>query len=332
MTPPTLCHCGKESFVVKCSSLSSPLGSISCGRVCNKKLNCGVHYCQADCHPGQCSPCQSKVSMTCSCGNSTTELICGDPKTKEPFRCQRVCGLTFSCKAHTCEEVCHSHPPDPVPCPTDPLIVTHCPCGKTPVESLTVKRTSCQDRIVTCTKTCGKLLPCGHACLSVCHVGSCSPCRQPLEMDCRCGKQRIRSLCHAINKDDFGSPLCSNPCQQKMHCKRHRCGDLCCVKEIHICEKTCSKPLSCGLHTCLQPCGHPQRCHDCVEGVSFEERVCACGRTKMMPPIPCNTPPIICSYPCRRVRPCGHRQLTEHKCHSDSVSCPPCMAFARREW
>lgn len=83
----------------------------------------------------------------------------------------------------------------------------------------------------------------------------------------------------------------------------------------------------CKLHTCLQQCGHPDRCHTCVEGVSFEERVCPCGRTKMLPPIQCNTPPIICHYPCITPQPCGHASLTQHNCHPETESCPPCMIF-----
>jgi transcriptional repressor NF-X1 len=47
----------------------------------------------------------------------------------------------------------------------------------------------------------------------------------------------------------------------------------------------------------------------------------------MFPPIACNTPPIICHHPCIRSQPCGHSNVTQHNCHSDNESCPPCMIF-----
>ena len=47
----------------------------------------------------------------------------------------------------------------------------------------------------------------------------------------------------------------------------------------------------------------------------------------MLPPIACNTPPIICHYPCNRPQPCGHSSLAPHNCHPDSEPCPPCMIF-----
>ncbi|KAJ3207137.1 FKBP12-associated protein [Clydaea vesicula] len=52
-------------------------------------------------------------------------------------------------------------------------------------------------------------------------------------------------------------------------------------------------------------CGHPGKCHDCLDGVSFEELSCNCGKTKMYPPIPCNL--------------------------EDDEPCPPCMIFTERK-
>lgn len=49
---------------------------------------------------------------------------------------------------------------------------------------------------------------------------------------------------------------------------------------------------------------------------------CFCGRTTLMPPIPCGTQ-ISCNYPCNRSPPpCGHPR-TNHSCH-ETEECPPC--------
>src|SRR3954454_4296390 len=50
--------------------------------------------------------------------------------------------------------------------------------------------------------------------------------------------------------------------------------------------------------------------------------ICMCGRTTLMPPIPCGTQ-IQCNYPCNRPPPlCGHPKPV-HSCH-ESEGCPPC--------
>jgi hypothetical protein len=49
---------------------------------------------------------------------------------------------------------------------------------------------------------------------------------------------------------------------------------------------------------------------------------CRCGRTTLIPPIPCGTQ-IHCTHPCDRPPPaCGHPK-TPHTCHEQG-SCPPC--------
>jgi transcriptional repressor NF-X1 len=77
-------------------------------------------------------------------------------------------------------------------------------------------------------------------------------------------------------------------------------------------------------------CQHEGPCHVCVEGVSFDELTCGCGKTVIYPPIPCGTPIPECRYPCRRPRECGHPSMTLHYCHPLSEPCPPCMLFTTR--
>ena len=66
-------------------------------------------------------------------------------------------------------------------------------------------------------------------------------------------------------------------------------------------------------------------------GVSFDELVCNCGKTKIFPPIPCGLTSPECSFPCIRDTDCGH-PIVPHTCHDDETSCPPCMYFTERQW
>lgn len=67
----------------------------------------------------------------------------------------------LDCGNHLCETPCHQGE-----CPSCPLLPIHvnvCPCGATPLSELLLdgmNRTSCLDPVPTCTKTCGRLLPC----------------------------------------------------------------------------------------------------------------------------------------------------------------------------
>ena len=328
-TPPTPCHCGKEQFVVKCSTLLNNMTSISCGKICDKTLSCGRHSCQKECHEGPCTPCQIEINEYCECGASHKVIKCG---SFEPIVCKVECKFTFDCGKHSCHRICHSHDTSDSKCPFDPSTVLKCHCGKTLLKSLGITRNSCSDPIPSCQQPCGNHLPCGHTCMNPCHEGPCLDCEEFIHSQCRCGQEDLNIPCSALIKDSFGEALCSNACKKMNHCKRHRCGRPCCVMDIHICEKVCGKPLLCGKHTCILPCGHPNRCHDCVEGVGFDEIYCACGKTKMLPPIPCNTSSPICHYPCKKRLACGHPSLRKHDCHPDSIPCPPGMMFIKKKW
>lgn len=67
----------------------------------------------------------------------------------------------LDCGNHYCQDVCH--PEACVECLLKPLLVSHCPCGKTPLCDLLGEldvRKSCMDPVPTCKTTCGKTLPC----------------------------------------------------------------------------------------------------------------------------------------------------------------------------
>jgi transcriptional repressor NF-X1 len=156
-----------------------------------------------------------------------------------------------------------------------------------------------------------------------------SPCQQIIDTPCRCQREFFSKKCSEIKRED-STPICDHVCKAKLSCRRHRCDNVCCDWIQHECMKTCGKTLKCTKHHCNYACGHLGPCHDCYEGVSFDEMFCHCGRTKMYPPIPCNSKPPICSYPCKRPYACRHRQTVPHECHGEDVTCPPCMIFVRK--
>ena len=50
----------------------------SCHKPCGKLLNCGIHTCQQECHPGPCKECTHKADITCYCGKRTRRVKCAD--------------------------------------------------------------------------------------------------------------------------------------------------------------------------------------------------------------------------------------------------------------
>jgi transcriptional repressor NF-X1 len=98
------CFCRQAHRKVTCSSSLR----YSCGSICNRTLNCGVHQCQSVCHDGPCTPCAVEVEQRCYCGTTVRTAICGtgQPDTAhsdEPrfFSCRGPCGLDLDCENHT---------------------------------------------------------------------------------------------------------------------------------------------------------------------------------------------------------------------------------------
>ena len=60
------CFCGSESRDVPCGQDVSE--HYSCGKICNKPLQCGHHVCSLPCHEGECPPCPTLPPRTCFCG------------------------------------------------------------------------------------------------------------------------------------------------------------------------------------------------------------------------------------------------------------------------
>jgi len=370
MGPQQSCFCGRNTSTKRCGE-TDYINGWSCHELCGDLLPCGEHECRNECHSGLCGSCQVPVISLCYCGRVAKDLPCDERGDKEvsynygqvkeadaidpdgflpesafwgSFDCQAICDRPFSCEKHKCQKLCHPQDQDQARCPFSPDVVTHCPCGKTPLgEILDNPRSSCEDPIPKCNKTCGHLLSCGHECDRACHEGDCPPCLQRMDITCRCGRTTTGSLCHQGN---ICMPECMRICRAQLNCGRHEHGERCCpsekramervaakrknkstataneeVEAEHICIRVCGRELKCGSHRCQQMC-HRGPCPSCPEAV-FDEISCHCGQTVLFPPQPCGTRPPECRYDCTRSRPCGHPQVS-HNCHTDDKDCPQC--------
>ncbi|KAF3940159.1 hypothetical protein ABW19_dt0201968 [Dactylella cylindrospora] len=363
MGPQVPCFCGKEVTQKRCVDTDYE-GGWSCGQICGDMMPCGEHFCNRPCHEGMCGACEVAELLKCYCGNEekgvkccdkldpmmSSTLVDGEKTTWEGFwKCGKPCEKDFDCGEHKCTKGCHPQDIEPTHCPYSPDVVKFCPCGKTPL-STENPRQSCKDPVPHCDKVCSKRLPCGHECEKKCHTGDCGICLKTIEIACRCGKTIGPSLCH--QGQSYEPPLCRRICHASLNCLRHECGERCCageqkakermlskkkvmvrgrgeeIESEHICTRVCGKLLKCGTHTCAALC-HRGACGSCLEAV-FDELACHCGRTRIMPPIPCGTKPPACRFPCQRSKPCGHPNSTDHLCHPDDESCPNCPYLVQK--
>jgi transcriptional repressor NF-X1 len=358
MGPSQSCFCGKNTSTKRCGETDYQNGW-SCHQPCGDLLACGEHECRRECHSGLCGNCDILMPSICYCGRETKEIPCderGDkleshyhgqnpaildipPDDELPksyywgtFKCDSTCGRPFDCGKHYCQKECHPQDEVEAHCPFSPDLVTHCPCGKTALDQVLERpRSSCEDPVPSCDKKCGRLLPCReHPCDRTCHLGSCGPCMQKMEISCRCRRTKSSSVCH---QGAVYAPECMKVCRAQLNCGRHEHGEHCCPGEKkamervaakrknkitsstneefeaeHICVRVCGRDLKCGRHKCQQMC-HRGPCPSCLEAI-FEEISCHCGRTVLQPPQPCGTQPPECRFDCTRSRPCGHPQVS----------------------
>ncbi|KAF2221825.1 hypothetical protein BDZ85DRAFT_274744 [Elsinoe ampelina] len=373
MGPTQSCFCGKNEVTRRCVETDYENGW-SCDEVCGDLMPCGLHTCPRPCHEGLCGACEEAVQARCYCGQEQKDIQCceqGDIKTSQrkqiesnddrplaeewtgSYQCANSCNRPFDCGVHSCEKPCHAQEADSTHCPRSPDVVTHCPCGKTPLSEFAgASRDSCSDPIPNCDKACMKPLGCGHACEQKCHAGDCLPCMKTVDISCQCGRTTTSTICH--QGSEF-RPQCFRVCHATLSCGRHACDERCCTGERkaaerlsqkkksrplgsaapppdlieaeHICTRVCGRLLKCGNHTCQELC-HKGPCHSCREAI-FDEITCHCGRTSLEPPLPCGTSPPPCRFQCERAKSCGHPQV-QHNCHLDNESCPKCPFLVSR--
>jgi transcriptional repressor NF-X1 len=369
MGPTKSCFCDKKSMTRRCLDTDYEHGW-GCGEVCGEMMDCGEHRCSRPCHEGPCGECEVRIPARCYCGQVQKDILCRDKSAEKKssqshssaddshiveewigtFECANLCSRPFDCGKHTCDKPCHQQDAKSPHCPRSPDVVTHCPCGKTPLNELPeATRSTCEDRIPNCTKPCHNVLDCGHLCEQLCHQGKCSPCFQRVSISCRCGRTTSPTICHQGTEE---LPQCMRICRVSLNCGRHECGERCCAGERkaaernanrrkprpldsaprrpgdnfeaeHICTRSCNRLLRCGNsdHRCQELC-HKGPCGSCREAI-FEELSCNCGRTVLQPPLPCGTTPPPCRFACERPKGCGHPQMS-HNCHGDDESCPKC--------
>ncbi|CAK0742649.1 hypothetical protein CVIRNUC_001411 [Coccomyxa viridis] len=244
-----------------------------------------------------------------------------------PHTCGATCGheLQPAC-GHSCLLLCH-----PGPCPPCPRQVTAtCYCGKA-----SAKR-RCGAAQWSCTRLCGRVLPCGHRCPQKCHPGDCGPCKLTGSYSCRCGSTTETRSCE---ERDF---QCGQPCMKTLQCGRCTCTLLChagdcglcaraenqtcpcgkvmhselpCDQEAPPCGATCGKTLLCGQHHCQERC-HTGPCPATCRLLA--DKSCACGLTQRR--MPCSQP-LRCERRCTATRSCGRHQCKRRCCDGD---CPPC--------
>ncbi|KAJ1670788.1 FKBP12-associated protein, partial [Coemansia sp. RSA 25] len=321
LAPEQWCFCGRVAHQPRCGAAFDPARA---ARSCGETLGCGRHACAQPCHAGLCAPCERTEQQPCRCGRNSRAVRCGSVPVE--FDCGERCGALLDCGLHHCERTCHAPDADAHACPLDPARATTCHCGARPAASLLgAPRASCADAVPSCGAPCGRALPgCAHACAAPCHAGSCPPCAAPVDAPCACGATVVAAAeCHAARADP---PRCARVCGRKRACGRHKCGERCCAggsSHAHACARVCGRSLRCGRHTCEAPC-HRGECAPCPH-VGLEALACACGLTRLEPPVACGAAPPPCAHACRRPRACGHASATAHECHAGP--CPPCAVL-----
>eukprot|EP01130_Rhizamoeba_saxonica_P015266 TRINITY_DN6810_c0_g1_i7.p1 TRINITY_DN6810_c0_g1~~TRINITY_DN6810_c0_g1_i7.p1 ORF type:complete len:690 (-),score=77.20 TRINITY_DN6810_c0_g1_i7:32-2101(-) len=316
------CYCGKEEYNVPCYEDINE----SCGRTCDKLLDCGIHRCPDKCHKGECSSCLRLVTKPCRCGRvkknrtkCSEEVICkikcrnmrdcGNHKCSKRCcdgdcqPCEKICDKLLPCKNHRCKYPCH-----PGPCEGCPLAMTlTCPCEKikkvvkcqrrymlehnVPKECKgkhKVESVPCEIQYPPCKLKCGNLLSCGnHNCKKRCHVVS-----QPRELVTNENGQQMTVTESNIEKDSCFK--CKEPCKKLRKCN-HECPLGCHLNDCPPCEVEVTVQCHCKRNDMTIQCQQLQWDSESIEPVL------SCG--------------VICEKP---LQYCGH--MCKELCHSGS--CP----------
>jgi NF-X1-type zinc finger protein NFXL1 len=207
------CPCGKMKYAISCKQQQVP----TCGDTCGKLLDCGAHYCNMRCHTERCGQCLEVVTKTCRCGSFSKEIPC----IKE-FHCNKKCPQMRLCGIHLCNKKC-------------------CDC-------------LLQNNFNVCEKVCDNTLNCRkHKCSAPCHRGPCYPCPRTIDIQCRCGNNKITIPCGTIkkikppncNKKCKIAPICHHPKRESHKCHQGVCPP--CPKVCELIHKRCN-------HTCRAIC------------------------------------------------------------------------------
>jgi hypothetical protein len=254
-----------------------------CLRPCGRRLpRCG-HVCPKMCHVDQPSHTAVYCSRPCprlqeGCGH-VCPVVCGDPCG----RCNVLVGSIVLPCGHTyknarCFEV---KTPSKLKCST--LVDKTVPrCGH-------VQRIACSTKKLKCTRTCGAVLPCGHACSR-----QCSECTERTLRVRQGGSEPDLP----IKATEHGE--CRKECERLLPCC-HRCRGVChraspCPPCTRICDV-----FSCEHGSCDHPCSDP--CAACTERCNW-----SCEHSGDCP-LPCGAPcnRSLCDRRCANLLSCGHQ-------------------------
>lgn len=333
------CFCGKIKLETICC-IGKKSNKFSCGGICNKSLICGNHYCQNECHLGEC-PENSKDSKCFECvkeskSNFKYSIMKEIVEVSKKLNIKNIEFFsdslsdyvfegTLPCKIHFVESNPEQHLKN--------ILRLFKISGENILINLRKIIPICKEKIEN---SC--------ACKSISEPGQCFQINYQkglLEFlykddDLIVLKKQIGKT---LNKDENLKEVviskiksCGKICKTLKNCKTHYCLRECCYlkgdtnfnynndpKGLHLCHFQCGKVLSCGKHECISLC-HKGNCLPCHEIIRDVELVCDCGRTKINPPYKCYQE-VICDYNCMKERQCPHK--CELKCHRKE--CPPCL-------
>ncbi|KAL6356542.1 hypothetical protein LRP88_10144 [Fusarium phalaenopsidis] len=277
-----------------------------------------------------CGTCEVAVKARCYCGRVEKEMECfkqdevcdsydptNDSWFQGSFSCENACGRAYDCGVHRCETSCHPQDELPAHCPFSPDVVTHCPCGKTPLKNLMDHlRQSCEEHVPHCERVCEKKLKCGHTCQSVeghSSVVATSVSSSAIAELARAALKLYGQRLAATAVQRFFSLL--NPVGLASHIAHPSVGarplvviPLLSISVILMTLNALLVPISLrSLHTCRKLCHRPGECGDAREGC---EQVC--GKTKLL----CNH---TCQNVCHGQTPCNESTACQKKM---VVQCP----------
>eukprot|EP01155_Anaeramoeba_flamelloides_P031213 Anaeramoba_flamelloidesa88567_56.p1 GENE.a88567_56~~a88567_56.p1 ORF type:complete len:1031 (-),score=243.69 a88567_56:55-2859(-) len=315
------CFCSKR----KNPKMSPYINAHSCGEICKKYLNCGVHKCKEICHYGACNSCPlDGKPEPCYCGQSMLTFGCGEIEEEKDKRCGKICSKILHCGKHTCPDKCHKGECKPCQICEDDFIKIDCRCRESKKVLVDYRKydengfnRETGKRDVLCKRKCNRLLKCGkHKCKNICCDWKSLPTNEQHVCNKKCGKLLKCGLHH-----------CEGNCGHPGDCPD--CGNVSFDDYVCPCGKTVLlAPIKCGTklpkckHECSikRECGHPpnHRCHpleiSCPKCIVMTDKRCRC-KSKIIQNVPCHMEPS-CGKKCNKKLPCGHR--CPLICHKDS--------------
>lgn len=308
------CYCGKTEEMRLCGQ-----SEFSCRKPCGKLLDCKEHFCERECHPGDCGTCLRdpvRWGDRCACGKTYNcshesararlrRFVGVRKRCSQPLAlCNQLCMKRHERCSHLCEKNCHEGSCGQC----EAKVQRECRCSRTRREVVCsevgdvtchqvcrTKKTCGNHKCDTvccegfnnrnheahiCLQVCGRPLSCGnHTCEEFCHLGNCPPCRVVVHEPIFC----------ACGKNSIEPPSA-------------------CGREAPNCQEPCAQLMDCG-HVC------PATCHQGEHPMCYEpvDRLCLGGHMYMKNK-PCHVGSISCGQSCGKQLACGHSCSSQ--CHA----------------